>query len=321
MDRADELERFKTDINFVEYASSQGYQVIKKESSKASTVMADGQGDKIVVATAEDGHGIYFSVRNETENGSIIDFLQKRQGLNLGQVRRELRSWCPGCSSYRPTPEASRQPKPERSSRDRAQVLACWTSMEKPPADGHPYLLRKRKLTAKTLADPRFASMVRIDARGNAVFPHFNNDGLVGYELKNTEFTGFSKNGQKAIWHSTNLASAPRLVIVESAIDAMSHSQLHCDQDSAYLSTGGSVSEYQRALVAVILRAAADRGAEIVVATDRDDAGGKLADELLALAPSWAKVRREEPRNGKDWNDQVQARAKIDERKAGLGMP
>ena len=93
MQREDELTRFKTDINLVEYVASKGYQVIKGESSKASTVMVDGQGDKLIIATAEDGHGIYFSVRDDADNGSIIDFVQRLQGLNLGQVRKELRPW------------------------------------------------------------------------------------------------------------------------------------------------------------------------------------------------------------------------------------
>ena len=56
--RADELERFKGEINLVEFAQSLGYVVIKKESSRACAVMKLG-GDKIVVATDKaDGHGI-----------------------------------------------------------------------------------------------------------------------------------------------------------------------------------------------------------------------------------------------------------------------
>ena len=118
MQREDELTRFKTDINLVVYVASKGYQVIKGESSKASTVMVDGQGDKLIIATAEDGHGIYFSVRDDADNGSIIDFVQRLQGLNLGQVRKELRPWIgeygqaavPVHAARKP--EAARAPKP-----------------------------------------------------------------------------------------------------------------------------------------------------------------------------------------------------------------
>jgi hypothetical protein len=309
--REDELERFKTGINLAEYAESQGYQVDRKESSRASTVMRQG-GDKIIVATDQDGHGIYFSVRDGLDHGSIIDFVQRRQGLNIGQARKALRPWLDSPSpSHRPKverkPEAERARKPEPSTADRQRVLAVWMTLT--PAEGrHPYLESERKLSRATLADPRFIGMVRRDARGNAVFPHYDRQGLAGYELKNAGFTGFGKHGTKAIWHSANLASAPRVVIVESAIDAMSHAQVSKDREAAYLSTGGSMSEHQRDLVRGVLAKAAVRGAEVVLATDRDEAGRKLAQEVARLAPAGARLSRLEPANGKDWNDQLRER-------------
>ena len=311
MGREDELERFKTGINLAEYAERQGYQIDRKDSSRASTVMRQGE-DKIVVATSQDGHGIYFSVRDGTDHGSIIDFVQRRQGLNLGQVRQALRPWlAPSSSSYRPTverkPEAERARKPAPSTADRQQVLAVWMTLQ--PAQGrHPYLENERGLSPATLADPRFIGMVRQDAKGNAAFPHYDKLGLAGYELKNKGFTGFSKHGSKAIWHSANLATAPRVVIVESAIDAMSHAQLtgESEKDIAYLSTGGSMSAHQRELVRGVLAKAAGRGAEIVLAADRDEAGQKLMQEVARLAPEGTRLFSQEPSHGKDWNEQLQ---------------
>lgn len=314
MNRDDELTRFKSGINLVEYAESNGYQIEKKESSRASTVMKNGD-DKIIVATAPDGHGIYFSVRDERDNGSIIDFVQKRQGLNLGQVRKELRPWVGEQAQQRHRaerkPEAERPRKPEPSTADRQQVLAVWTRMQ--PGNGrHPYLENERKLKPETLADPRFVGMVRTDDRGNAAFPHYDRAGLSGFELKNEGFTGFSKNGQKSVWHSANLANAPRVVLVESAIDAMSHAQLSGDREAAYLSTGGSMSDHQRELVRSALAKVAERGAEIVIAADADEPGRKLAAEVQALAPKEAKICRQEPDQGKDWNDQLKLQLETD---------
>lgn len=310
MGREDELERFKSEINLVQYAEGQGYQIDRKDSSRASTVMRQG-ADKIIVATSQDGHGIYFSVRDSTDNGSIIDFVQRRQGLNLGQVRKALRPWLDPSpsSSYRPAverkPEAERARKPEPSTADRQQVLAVWMTLQ--PAQGrHPYLENERALSPATLADPRFIGMLRQDARGNAVFPHYDKLGLAGYELKNKGYTGFSKHGSKAIWHSANLATAPRVVIVESAIDALSHAQLTGEQDVAYLSTGGSMSEHQRDLVRGVLAKAARRGSEIVLATDRDEAGKKLMQEVALLAPEGARLFSQQPTHGKDWNEHLQ---------------
>ena len=43
---------------------------------------------------------------------------------------------------------------------------------------------------------------MRIDSRGNTVFPHFDAAGLCGYEIKNRGFTGFAAGGKKGLWFS-----------------------------------------------------------------------------------------------------------------------
>jgi hypothetical protein len=74
----DELENFKTNINLTEYAASQGYELDRRQSSRNSVIMRHASGDKFIVAQGHDRHWIYFSVRDEADNGSIIDFIQNR---------------------------------------------------------------------------------------------------------------------------------------------------------------------------------------------------------------------------------------------------
>jgi hypothetical protein len=308
--RTDELEQFKRDINLAEYAASQGYVLDKSESSRNSRVMRRGD-DKIIVATAEDGHGVYFSVRDDQDNGSIVDFIQKRQNKNLGQVRKELRLWV-GVAPL-PIPEHSRTTKPEPTTRDRAQVIATWAAAE--PVNGHHSYLEARGIKPETLADSRFSPVIRQDKRGNAVFPHYDKDGISGFELKNDEFTGFARGGQKALWFTPNIKHAKTLVITESAIDALSHAQLSKDKDTAYLSIGGQPSEQQWELIRYALERAHERGQLAVVATDIDRAGHDLALRISELAPDSADIERHMPSMGKDWNDQVQAMDKLEKRR------
>jgi hypothetical protein len=48
----------------------------------------------IIVARAAHGHWVYFSVRDDADNGTIIDFSQHRKpGATLGHVVRELAAW------------------------------------------------------------------------------------------------------------------------------------------------------------------------------------------------------------------------------------
>lgn len=308
-----ELERFKTEISLAEYAAAVGYEIDRRESSRSSIVMRRAE-DKIIVSTDQDGHGIYFSVREDHDHGSIIDFVRRRKGgLNLGQIRKELRPWLARLArtsfSYRPPQLEMEIKKPAPTTRERQQQHVLATMMR--PAQGrHHYLEHVRKLKPETLADPRFVSVVWIDGKGNAVFPHYDRQGLAGFELKNEGFTGFSRNGRKAVWRSGNLANlanlahAGRVVLVESAIDAMSHAQLSQDKDAAYLSTGGSMSNHQRELVRSVLGKVAARGAEIVIATDNDEGGEKLAEGLARLVPVGVRCSRVRPA-AKDWNDDL----------------
>jgi len=296
-DLNDELETFKTQISLPEYATSLGYQVIRNESSRNSIIMQrESDNDKVVIATGADGHGIFFSVRDDADNGSIIDFAQRRQRLNLGQVRKALRPWV-GAKAL-PVPERIKKPTP--SSKDRQSVIIAFAQAQQQPAGGHPYLL-SRGVSADILADPRFFATIRQDSKGNAVFGHYDGQGLSGYELKNKGFTGFSRGGKKRVWHSLNIGSAPRIVIVESAIDALSHAQITGDRQAAYISIGGQPSPEQWAVIETLAANAEKAGVALVVATDADAAGDKIAQQIVAIAPN---AHRERP-HGKDWNAQL----------------
>lgn len=291
-----ELDTFKSQINLTEYASSQGYELIKNESSQNSHVMKNPMtGDKIVVATASDGHGIYFSVQDDSDNGSIIDFVQKRAGLNLGQVRKELRPWI-GQSA----PVHETYSKPTATTKDAQQVLAVWAKAT--PSRASEYL-QNRGLSPQTIADTRFN--FRIDPRGNHYFPHHDRSGLVGFEIKNLGFTGFAKGGEKALFYTTNINTAHTIYFCESAIDCMSLAQMVEDKDTAYVSISGSMSPAQKELLKSLIDKACDRHAEIVMAFDNDMAGERFVHEVYDLIGF--EPERKRPRE-KDWNDDLQQR-------------
>ena len=41
--------------------------------------MRHGNGDKIIISREDDGHYVYWSVRDDSDNGTIIDFVKYRQ--------------------------------------------------------------------------------------------------------------------------------------------------------------------------------------------------------------------------------------------------
>lgn len=310
-----ELERFKREINLVEFAQSLGYEVLKKESSRASIVMKSG-GDKIIVATDQaDGHGIYFSVGDESDCGSVIDFAQKRIGGNLGQVRKELRGWMP--EAARPSPRRKalqeRPERPQAVTRDRAQLLARFAALT--PYSGR-YLTATRKVDQAVIE----AFGVRQDGYGNACFVHRDAQGVSGWETKNKGFTGFSEGGNRGLFLARpDDASVTRIVVAEASIDLMSWAQFKHTPGTAYISTGGSVSAEQFEQ----LRAAFARNptAEIVLAHDGDAPGDKMADQVRQLAPAGTKVTRDRPPEDMDWNEVLKQAAELaEQRERGQDM-
>jgi hypothetical protein len=306
-----ELDAFKREIDLRQFAVSLGYEMDRGESWRGSTVLRSG-ADKIVVKRNGNGHYVFFSVRDDGDNGTVIDFLQRRESLSLGAVRQLLRPWI-----GRPT-VAPQFPRLEPAGADRMCVESEYRRMAN--ALRHPYLEQERCLPASLLSSPRFAGRVRIDRRGNAVFPHFDIAGLSGYEIKNRGFTGFAAGGRKGLWFSHTRPGDRRLVLAESAIDALSHAVLFPDAEdrTRYASLGGKPNAKQPGLIESAVARLPD-GAEIVAAFDADDAGRKLTN-VVRLAV--AKAARETGRNlhflvhvpaqeGEDWNQVLQRAAAI----------
>ena len=156
-------------------------------------------------------------------------------------------------------------------------------------------------LTRLTCFIFRFLRRPRIDRRHNALFPHYDKEGLSGFEVKNKGFTGFAAGGKKGLWYSLAKETDRRLVLVESAIDAMSFHVLFGDQHTRYMSTGGELNPQQPTL----LRGAMEKlhpSADIVLGFDDDEGGEKIAKEVEAAAPPGRNVVRMRPDGGKDWN-------------------
>jgi len=296
--RGDELECFKREISLPEYAAAEGYELIKNESSRNSIIMQrESDDDKIIIATAADGHGTYFSVRDNQDNGSIVDFVQKRKGLNLGQVRKELRPWI----GAEPVQMNHRIKKPLPSTADRQKVLQAIGRSQ--PAGKHEYLV-SRGIHPETLADPRFAGVIRRDERDNALFPHYDREGLSGYETKNYGgFTGFASGGKKSIWYSTNTGRSERLVLTETAIDALSYAEVVGTPKDAYVSFAGSMSPDQLNVLKAVFSNAHEAGQALVIATDNDKSGSDFEVQLRDLAPEGMIILRDAPKLGNDWND------------------
>ena len=263
----EELDRFKQ-LDLRQIAVSMGYAVSGRESSRNSTVMRKDR-DKIIISRKPDGHYTYWSPRDESDRGTVIDFLQRRKGLTLGAVRKEMRTW-----SKLPSPPLPCLPVLTAMKKDVESVRMRYAAM--PAAGQHPYLENERGIPVEVLQHARFAGKVKIDRRGAAVFGHVDADGeMCGYELKNRypdrrTFTGYAPGGRKGAFISNAFPSDRSLVITESGIDCLSHFALFNDPSTRYVSIGGKPTLGQRSIIQSAMLAMPG-GSVIVAATDADD--------------------------------------------------
>jgi hypothetical protein len=144
-----ELDAFKREIDLRQFAVSLGYEIDRHESWRGSTVLRR-DADKIVVKRNGNGHYVFFSVRDERDNGTVIDLLQRRQNLSLGAVRQILRPWI-GRAAI-----SSQFPRLEPVGLDRMRVEGSYRRMAN--AQRLPYLEHERCVPTAVLSSPRFAA-------------------------------------------------------------------------------------------------------------------------------------------------------------------
>jgi hypothetical protein len=300
-----ELDRFKRDIHLVEFAAARyGYVRDRRESSRACHVLRhEGSDDKIVVRQGKDGHWTYFSVRDDRDNGTILDFVQARGARSIREACEELRHYVHAAPRGVELPAAPSRGE-HHDLRTAAQAFADATV-----ADNSPYL-NERGIRPETLADPRFQGTWRVGSRENVLFVHRGDGEVVtGFEIKNRGFTGFAAGGCKTAWQSKARPDDQALVIAESAIDALSYHQLHPEHAATtrYLSTAGAPSRSQiDGLDRIFARL--PEASTVVAAVDSDSAGEKLARGLQDLTGRHAKLtfQRDAPTGAKDWNELLQ---------------
>lgn len=296
----DELEEFKQ-RDLVAYARSYGYKPVKGEVSRNSAALKNqATGHKIIVTRESDGHYVYFSANGGSDKGSIIDFVQRQHGYNMGEVRKHLRDYSPGIANDRPQHAIMLHPV----SRDRGEVVRRLATMPGVNYEnGHAYL-KRRGLGVDVLTHERFINRIRTGEKGEAVFPHYDKEGICGYEQKNQGFTGFSPGGTKGVWTSNISKDDSKLFIGESSIDCMSHFAIHKDTSTRYISTGGAWNDKTPELIKEA--AAKHPGKTVILGFDNDD-GGKAFEKATRelLKDSSKEIITQWPERGKDWNDQL----------------
>ena len=313
-----ELERFKTDINLSEFLADRGYQLDKAASCTGYAVMRKND-EKLVVTKAPDQHYIYTDAHNTDDSGSIIDFIQNRTGNNLGQVRKQLRTWV---GEHKHPQKTLWQAQISISERDYGKVVASW---EKADTVQNFDYLGQRGISSRTVRN--YDENIRQSEKGTLLFKHTGMSGTSGYEYKSSDLYGFSTGGSKGLFiaRRSNPQEITRLVVTETALDALSYAQLDgCRKDTAYVSTGGNPSNEQLAYLAGLTNGKTlEKLKTVTLAQDKDRGGEQQAVKIgthLQVAGIAARIERETPDRGKDWNEQLQRKERDRDRDYGISL-
>lgn len=296
--KKEELCSFEKDINLSRYVASQGYRIDWQASHPSSAVMVrDEKKEKLIVTRLEGSEWRYFNVDKRYDKGTIIDFVQRQKRRPLGRVRETLRPWleAPPVSSW------SYSDSLVKVSTSRQNILESFYRGFCLRDSQH---LVKTGLSNSTIDCERFKGMIWEDGQGNVLFPHYDVKGLSGYEILGQGFRGFSEEGVKALWRSQKKDTDQRLVIVESALNALSYHQLHGDTKNRYIATGGSMNENQKGLIESAIREMSI-DSKVILAFSKNEQGDSFAQEVSALSFS-AVFERHTPQMGKDWNEELQ---------------
>ena len=303
-----ELDRFKTEINLAEYAAKEyGFLMDTRSSSRNSLVMRTKEnGEKIVVVKGTDNHFIYFAPVSPyfKDQGSIIDFVQVRTRKNLGEIRKVLRQYS-GIGRHAPFfPEKIeaiiQQLKP--STKDRQKIIQDYENFN---ALKYSQYLESRAVGKEIYLSNRFSEKIKVDQKGNLIFPHFDKKGICGYELKNQNFKGFSEGSEKGIWSSNRFKNDERLVITESVINALSYHVLHGTEKTRYAATSGGWSEKTKEMIKVSIEALPKKNGTVILAFDNDKEGKKYDQDTRELIENLKINIISNISKGNDWNEDL----------------
>ncbi|GAP25449.1 MULTISPECIES: DUF3991 and toprim domain-containing protein [unclassified Gluconobacter] len=281
-----------------------GYLLDKPESTRNALKYRAGKGETIIVN--HEGRGWWDT--GSDEKGDVFSLIQRlTPGLKFRDACRELGQLVgiePKGAEY----VRERQAKtPDVAPAERWQARKELKSGTKVWA----YLTEERCLPEWVLRRAIMTGCIR-DGYHAAWFCHRDAAGTIcGAELRGPDTKGICLSGTvKTLFRfQPGLGrTVRRLVVSESAIDALSYAALDSERtrETLYCSTAGGMGpETVEALTAELAEMAKDPAAVLVAATDNDDAGNRYAARLAELGrEAGARVIRRIPHGGcKDFND------------------
>ena len=285
-ERSGDPERLSQEVDLVQYAELCGYWINQNESPIDFLVM-EKEEDRILIARDDQGRDLYFSLIHPDDQGSFSEFVRKKKALSVGEVRKRMRE--------RKTIPSSSTPRLPSLSLDWIKKTVNTFRLLRPYSGS--VLESRFGLRPETIE--KFQDQIREDDQGNVCFLHRNNKGLTGWEVQGESQGGFSEWGTHSFFVGKTGKTITRVVIVQSATEAMSHVQIRGNEGDCYLSLGGGLSRRQLDS----LKKVSKNFRTMLIATGDDEKGMNLVEEIEREVHG---LFQELPSSGRTWNEKIQ---------------
>ena len=272
-------EFIKQQIDLVDYAEQQGYQINKQKSSNTFVVMRKGEGDVVIIYKNDHtNRHEFFNPNDGNDKGTVIDFQKVRSNGDWKEVFYKIDSYLGNTpANYKPYVKLDPTSPPTREQ-------AIQHEFKFQPLTNLVYL-KSRGLTEETISSPEFKNRIfnntLKDKDGNVfvnvVFPLKNETGTISAIVRNETYNKIDQKRIDASWITNTKhkeGDTQRLVIMESPIDGLSFHQLmppQNDEKRVYLATAGKLSGTQPRFIQLAIDTLKPK--QIILANDNDQAG------------------------------------------------
>lgn len=290
---------------------------------KHANHLYEGHGMVLSVTKNPDGTWIGSDFKNGFEKTDIIAVYRRMHPCRFVEALKNLaeefsikNKLGKGSTKYKPafkerpvkTLKSVDWPDPANFQEIQKQVAAMV------PCLGHNWLENTRKISRETLAHKRFRGKI-LEDNYNLAFPHVCLDEsekwfVSGFErrifYKDEVNSGFAGGGRRGFWFSNATAEDRKIIIFESALNALAYFQIHQD-DICHASIGGNLAGLQKALIRRLIA----KGKRLILAFDNDKSGLGYAKEIEGYSHIRGQVKRAfPPADYSDWNDVLREKKK-----------
>ena len=285
-----DLDRIRT-LNIAELAGKLGFEPVKSDKK------AFRKGDLKV--SIDERTGRFNSFTNPDIKGvGAIDFIIKTENISFKEAISRLSSDYSiplKPFSFSTRKEKIKEPQPKK-------LIMPVKAQDSEKAINY---LKSRSIATQVTDKLIEKNKIYADVRGNTVFLCSDATGNVtGAEIKNINFKGMAPGSDKAMgaFYISTSKTPNRIIITESAIDAISYLQIKIPKHTIVVSTAGILNNHNKILNDLISK---NNVKNVVIAYDNDLPGRQAAKDLkVELEKENLQVEIERS-NKKDWNEDL----------------